>query len=123
MIKAFRAKSYGCLKDVEATLTSLHAFIGPNDSGKSTLLHGMRTLVQIASGGFHLNGGAPAPFDPFIPVRVPVQVGQVIVGDYPSSCVLASEVDGGWYVYDATGREDQPEPARSSLYEDPPMIH
>ncbi len=44
MIQTFRAKNFGCLLDVEATLTPLHAFIGPNDSGKSTILHGLRTL-------------------------------------------------------------------------------
>ncbi|MRG91814.1 AAA family ATPase [Polyangium spumosum] len=48
MIQTFRAKNFGCLLDVEATLTPLHAFIGPNDSGKSTILHGLWTLVQFA---------------------------------------------------------------------------
>jgi energy-coupling factor transporter ATP-binding protein EcfA2 len=48
MIHTFRAKSFGCLLDVEATLTPLHAFIGPNDSGKSTLLHGLRTVSAYA---------------------------------------------------------------------------
>jgi predicted ATPase len=43
MIKTFRARDYGCLLDVTASLTPLHAFIGPNDSGKSTLLRWMRT--------------------------------------------------------------------------------
>ncbi len=47
MIHAFRARNYGCLVDVEASLTPLHAFIGPNDSGKSTLLQGMRTVMQL----------------------------------------------------------------------------
>jgi predicted ATPase len=47
MIKIFRAKNYGCLKSVEANLTPVHAFIGPNDSGKSTLLRGLQTVFQI----------------------------------------------------------------------------
>jgi predicted ATPase len=46
VIKTFRAKNYGCLKDVTATLTPLHAFIGPNDSGKSTLLRAVQTVVM-----------------------------------------------------------------------------
>jgi len=50
MIHAFRAQNYGCLIDVEASLTPLHAFIGPNDSGKSTLLQGMRTVVERTPG-------------------------------------------------------------------------
>ncbi len=45
MIKTFRAHDYGCLMDVTATLTPLHAFIGPNDSGKSTLLRAVRALT------------------------------------------------------------------------------
>jgi len=52
VITTFHAKNYGCLVDVTAHVTPLHAFIGPNDSGKSTLLHGMRTVVQLASGKF-----------------------------------------------------------------------
>jgi len=39
VIRRLHAKNYGCLKDVVTPeLTPLHAFIGPNDSGKSTLL-------------------------------------------------------------------------------------
>jgi predicted ATPase len=105
VIKSFRAKNYGCLKDVTAVLTPLHAFIGPNDSGKSTLLHGLRTLAQLASGGFHLEGGAPKPFDPFIPVRVPASVGEVTVGEGPPpwDMVLACGVDGGFYAHEVQG--------------------
>src|SRR5690242_15793177 len=65
MIKTFGAENYGCLKKVEATLTPLHAFIGPNDSGKSTLLHGMRSLVQFAGQQFDRQGPGAFPFDPF----------------------------------------------------------
>jgi predicted ATPase len=39
-----RVKRYACLQDVECRLTPLHAFIGPNDSGKSTLLRLIETL-------------------------------------------------------------------------------
>lgn len=42
-------KNYGCIKDVEIRLTRLHAFIGPNDSGKSTILRAVRTFMQYAS--------------------------------------------------------------------------
>jgi ABC-type branched-subunit amino acid transport system ATPase component len=37
-------RSFGCLKDVKLKLTPLHALIGPNDSGKSTLLRAIGTL-------------------------------------------------------------------------------
>jgi len=65
IIERFTAKNYGCLKDVTVALTPLHAFIGPNDSGKSTLLRGVRTVVQFAARGFwHDQTGSLKPFDP-----------------------------------------------------------
>ncbi len=38
MIEAIEVSGYRCLRSVRVGLTPLHAFIGPNDSGKSTLL-------------------------------------------------------------------------------------
>lgn len=63
MITELHATGYGCLKDVRVGLGSLHALIGPNDSGKSTILRAIRTLGQLASGAFVQNGGWE-PFDP-----------------------------------------------------------
>lgn len=42
-------KNYGCIKDASFDLSQLHAFIGPNDSGKSTILRAVSTLVRLAS--------------------------------------------------------------------------
>lgn len=97
VITTFRAKNYGCLVDVTAHITPLHAFIGPNDSGKSTLLHGMRTVVQLASGKFERAAdGSWKPFDHFLPARFP----QNPSPPPPSSgTMLACAVDGGWYVH------------------------
>ena len=95
MIKTFRARNYGCLVDVNASLSPLHAFIGPNDSGKSTLLHGMRTVVQLASGKFSFQGSW-SPFDPFLPIRFPLTNGAPTVHDITLGC----GVDGGWYAYE-----------------------
>jgi energy-coupling factor transporter ATP-binding protein EcfA2 len=66
-ILSFRAKSYGCLRDVEVKLgTRLHAFVGPNDSGKSTLLRGIRTVLQFAHDRFEqATNGDWKPFNPF----------------------------------------------------------
>ncbi len=62
IIERLSAKSYGCLRDVTVALTPLHAFIGPNDSGKSTLLRALRTAVQLAGDRFILDErGSPAP--------------------------------------------------------------
>ena len=48
MIDVFGANGFGCLKNVELKLTKLHALVGPNDSGKSTILKGIRALSAIA---------------------------------------------------------------------------
>ncbi|MBI4706260.1 MAG: AAA family ATPase [Deltaproteobacteria bacterium] len=68
MIERFRAENYGCLKNVEVKLTPIHAFVGPNDSGKSTLLHAIRTVCQLAGDKFTLDPKRRiAPFDPHLP--------------------------------------------------------
>lgn len=76
-IQRFTAKNYGCLRDVTVELTPLHAFVGPNDSGKSTLLRGVRTVVQLAGRTFQTEGGAWQPFDPGI---FPAQVSELCLG-------------------------------------------
>lgn len=66
-IRRLVAKNYGCLKDISIDLTPLHAFIGPNDSGKSTILRAVRTLLQFASGTFSkVDGEWKEPFAPCI---------------------------------------------------------
>jgi predicted ATPase len=50
VITRFEAEDYGPLKRVSCALTPLHAFIGPNDSGKSTLLRGIVTAVNARQG-------------------------------------------------------------------------
>src|SRR5262245_52148267 len=54
-IQRLTVKNYGCIKDITATLTPLHAFIGPNDGGKSTLLRAVRTLHQLGAAAFDLD--------------------------------------------------------------------
>jgi ABC-type Mn2+/Zn2+ transport system ATPase subunit len=49
-IKRLHIQNYGCVKDVDLALTPLHAFIGPNDSGKSTVLMALRILTTFATG-------------------------------------------------------------------------
>jgi len=45
-LKELHVKQFACLKDVKCNLTPLHAFIGPNDSGKSTLLNLIASLFS-----------------------------------------------------------------------------
>lgn len=46
MLQTFTAQNYGCLRDVTLRLTPLHAIVGPNDSGKSTLLKAIELLTR-----------------------------------------------------------------------------
>jgi predicted ATPase len=39
-------RDFACLKDIKCTLTPIHALVGPNDSGKSTLLRAIQVLAS-----------------------------------------------------------------------------
>ncbi len=45
-IERMRIQGFGCIHDVDLYLGPLQAFIGPNDSGKSTILRAIRTVVD-----------------------------------------------------------------------------
>jgi ABC-type branched-subunit amino acid transport system ATPase component len=49
-VQHLRIQKYGCIEDLTLKLTPLHALIGPNDSGKSTVLMAVRTLTTLAAG-------------------------------------------------------------------------
>ncbi|MBI5486563.1 MAG: ATP-binding protein [Deltaproteobacteria bacterium] len=49
MIEQIYVVNFGCLRVVKARLTPLHAFIGPNDTGKSSMLRALE-LVVLAAG-------------------------------------------------------------------------
>jgi predicted ATPase len=89
MITELHATGYGCLKDVRVKLGALHALIGPNDSGKSTILRALRTLGQLAAGSFERNGTTWTPFDPGLDA------------DEPGSHVtLRADTGYGRYIFD-----------------------
>jgi predicted ATPase len=46
MITRFRVKNYKALRDVELRLTPLHVLIGPNDSGKTSILEALAALCR-----------------------------------------------------------------------------
>ncbi len=64
-IKEVRVQGFGCVEDATLKLTRLHALIGPNDSGKTTLMRAVRTALQLASVGFRKSADQRyLPFDP-----------------------------------------------------------
>ena len=46
-VETVRIQNFGCARDVTLELTRLHALIGPNDSGKSTVLAAIRTACEL----------------------------------------------------------------------------
>jgi energy-coupling factor transporter ATP-binding protein EcfA2 len=49
-VEELRIRDYGCIQDATFRFSRLHALIGPNDSGKSTVLRALRTLSFVISG-------------------------------------------------------------------------
>ncbi|MSP61903.1 MAG: hypothetical protein EXR72_16535 [Myxococcales bacterium] len=76
MILEFSAENYRCLKSVTVKLTPLHAFIGPNDSGKSTLLEAIKFLVDSANRPIDLNTWAGGGTTGSLSLRVKVPPNQ-----------------------------------------------
>jgi len=56
-VETVRIQNFGCARDVTLELSRLHALIGPNDSGKSTVLHAIRIVAELARMGpnFHMD--------------------------------------------------------------------
>jgi predicted ATPase len=78
-VKRLEIKNYGCIRDLALELTPLHALIGPNDSGKSTVLRGLRTVAQLGSGQFARDRRSELrPFDPLLSVG-----SSSLVAEYP----------------------------------------
>jgi predicted ATPase len=50
-IEELRIQNYGCIRDETFRFTPLHALIGPNDSGKSTVLRALRTVSYLLRQG------------------------------------------------------------------------
>lgn len=73
-------ENYGCIRQQSFSLSPLHCFIGPNDSGKSTILHAVRLAAQLAAS--HFEGPDKwSPFEPFLYTGA----GSILTLHYPRS--------------------------------------
>ncbi len=66
-IERVEIENYGCIKNLSVTLSPLHALIGPNDSGKSTILRAIRTAAQLAVSDFRAKTDSTDDYEPFDP--------------------------------------------------------
>lgn len=79
LLKSVRVQGVGCVKDATLTLTPLHALIGPNDAGKSTLLRALQAALAAASDGTRLAAAASAPsasVEVYFPEEVMIRASQ-----------------------------------------------
>jgi predicted ATPase len=52
-VETIHIENFGCVHDARFELTRLHALIGPNDSGKSTVLSAIQTAGELIRIGAH----------------------------------------------------------------------
>jgi predicted ATPase len=50
-VESLRIQDFGCIRDATLALTPLHALIGPNDSGKSTVLRAFKAIASVVKTG------------------------------------------------------------------------
>jgi predicted ATPase len=63
-IERIKIERFGCIEQVEFSLCPLHALIGPNDSGKSTLLRAIKSSWPAPEGlWFVTDGGFPSDYE------------------------------------------------------------
>lgn len=51
IVERIRIRNFRCIQEIEFPLTPLHALIGPNDSGKSTILEALAAIATLENGG------------------------------------------------------------------------
>lgn len=76
MLEQLKIVNYGCIKSAEVTLSPLHALVGPNDSGKSTILRALRTLSLLAEGNVEALNHTPEAANLKVALRANLGLGE-----------------------------------------------
>ena len=122
MITQFHVKNYKALRDVTLPLTPIHVLIGPNDSGKTSILEAIAASCKSAD--YPLNQVFPATFNPSNLLWDTLGddtasfgaeiVDDAIAGEYHIECAMRQEVGHllrGNEVWTPTDGEPTPFPA------------
>lgn len=93
-INRLSIEEVGCVKKMEAELTPLHAFIGPNDSGKSTMLRAVEAVLRRAQSTSPIHA-----LERWLPSADAAFRVRLRLGSEPFHAELcSSSVDGGFIV-------------------------
>ena len=101
-IQKVTIQNCGCVRKAEVNLTRLHALIGPNDSGKSTILRALRTATQFATEGFtqdEKGEDPPVDFTTRTRTRTSTNAVQPGSGDIRPFTPLVSEASGDAFIW------------------------
>ncbi len=107
-IERIDIEGYGCIRKASIALSPIHAFIGPNDSGKSTILRAVRTVAQFAAGTF---ADADVPFDPMLTTEHGLAPGPditIVYGDGLQYTVATSQYGLKESIRGPAGRSESP---------------
>ncbi len=131
MITQFHVKNYKALRDVTLPLAPIHVLIGPNDSGKTSILEAIAALCKSAD--YPLNQVFPATSNPSNLLWDTLGndtasfgaeiVDDAIDGEYHIGCVMPPQAGGPFLGNEVWAQKDREplsfpldNPSRTSLY-------
>src|SRR5436305_2392711 len=94
MISKVSIRNFKCLRDVQIDLERFTVFVGPNASGKSSILQGMDLLC----GAFRSASGVPG-FDGGPVQDIETELSQAVSRRSKEPVEVAAEAGGTWYRY------------------------
>lgn len=108
MVSKLLIRNFKCLRDIQIALERFTVFVGPNASGKSSILQGLDLLCLAfrQAGGMAVLGGVGFGG---IPVRdVERELSQAVSRGSKDSVELAAEAGGAWHRYRTHAPSSQP---------------
>ncbi|MBN1975322.1 MAG: AAA family ATPase [Sedimentisphaerales bacterium] len=101
MIKRLRVKNFKALRDIEMELTPIHVLIGPNDSGKTSILEVLAALCRsvdhkLSEAFLGSWKGAELVWkgNPHVPVRIELDFENEIITSYGIEVLFKTQTKG-----------------------------